>query len=454
MNNWGIPPWMEETIRKRDTVCVYCGIPMLESVPRGGSRKSLATWEHIINDASIVTLENIARCCNACNASKGAKPLAQWLNSPYCKRHGITKDTVADLVKSALRPPEREPPVMDSLILGLESSCDETSGAILKNGTEELASFISSQVDLHRRFGGVVPEVACRAHMECLLPGVQKLFEDAGVTPDELDAIAVTNRPGLIGALLVGLTAAKSLALAWKKPLLGVNHIEGHIAAARLAEPDLEFPFVALVVSGGHTNLYHVPAPDTYTLRGRTLDDAAGEAFDKAAKLLDLGFPGGPVVEKAARGGNPDAYPWKQTCLPKNHPLDFSFSGIKTAVLYAARSQAAGRKGPLLLDEKGVQDVAASFQHAVVHALVTRTLTLVKETGVKWIALGGGVAANGALREAMQTAAEGVGCRVAIPPMRLCTDNAVMIAARGAERFARGEVDTLELGAAPRGEHA
>lgn len=454
MNPWGIPPGMEETLRARDKVCVYCGVPMLERVPRGGSRKTLATWEHIIHDASIVTLANIARCCNACNASKGAKPLAQWLESPYCKRLGITRDTVAAVVKSALPPRAQEPHNMNSLILGLESSCDETSGALLRNGTEVLASFISSQIDLHRRFGGVVPEVACRAHMECLLPGVQKLFEDANVTPDDLDAIAVTNRPGLIGALLVGLTAAKSLALAWNKPLLGVNHIEGHIAAARLAEPELEFPFVALVVSGGHTNLYHVPAPDTYTLRGRTLDDAAGEAFDKAAKLLDLGFPGGPVMEEAAHRGNPDAYPWKQTCLPKNHPLDFSFSGIKTAVLYAARSQAAGRKGPLLLDEQGVRDVAASFQHAVVHALVTRTRALVKETGVRWIALGGGVAANGALRHAMQEAAVTLGCRVAIPPMCLCTDNAVMIAARGAEHFVRGDADTLELGAAARGEHA
>lgn len=454
MNNWGIPPGMEKTIRARDKVCVYCGVAMQERVPRGGSRKTLATWEHIINDASIVTPTNIARCCNACNASKGAKPLAQWLESPYCKRHGITLDTVAAIVKLAWRTSNKDPRKMDSLILGLESSCDETSGALLRNGTEVLASFISSQVDLHRRFGGVVPEVACRAHMECLLPAVQKLFEDAGASPNDLDAIAVTNRPGLIGALLVGLTAAKSLALAWDKPLLGVNHIEGHIAAARLAEPDLEFPFVALVVSGGHTNLYHVPAPDTYILRGRTLDDAAGEAFDKAAKLLDLGFPGGPAVEKAAHTGNPDAYPWKQTCLPKNNPLDFSFSGIKTAVLYAARSQAAGRKGPLLLDEQGVRDVAASFQHAVVHALVTRTLALVKETGVQWIALGGGVAANGALRGALQKAAPGVGCRVAVPPARLCTDNAVMIAARGAERFARGDADTLELGAAARGEHA
>ncbi len=344
------------------------------------------------------------------------------------------------------------PETRDTLILSLESSCDETAGAILRNGREVLSQFVASQVDLHRAYGGVVPEVACRAHMECLLPGVETLFREAGVRPADLAAVAATNRPGLIGALLVGVSAAKGLALAWNKPLIGVDHIEGHIAAAGLAEPELAAPYVALVVSGGHTNVYLVPEDNPgrggMVCLASTLDDAAGEAFDKAAKLLGLGFPGGPRIEAAAREGDREAYAWRNACLPPDG-TNFSFSGLKTAVLYAARGR-AGRKGPLLLDARGVADAAASFQEAVTHALVSRTVRAAKEHGVRWLALGGGVAANGYLRRALRDEAERRGLRVAIPPMSLCTDNAVMIGARAHALFMAGVTDGLELETAAR----
>ncbi len=337
-----------------------------------------------------------------------------------------------------------------SLILALESSCDETAGALVRNGREVVGEFVASQIDLHRQYGGVVPEVACRAHMECILPGIKNLLDVSGVSPEELSAIAVTNRPGMIGALLIGVTAAKCLAYAWNKPLIGVNHIQGHIAAAKFAEPELEYPFVALVVSGGHTNIYYIPECGVYRRVGSTLDDAAGEAFDKAAKLLDLGFPGGPVIDKAAKGGDKHAYPWRDACLPRNNPYDFSFSGLKTAVLYAARGQRAGRKGPLLLDAQGVKDAAASFQYAVVRALVKRTVKVAKEKGVGWIAIGGGVSANSALREEMSKAGAKIGCRVAVPPFNLCTDNAVMIGVRAEELYREGCFADMELDALAR----
>lgn len=340
----------------------------------------------------------------------------------------------------------------DTLILALESSCDETAGALVRNGREVLSQFVASQIDLHRIYGGVVPEVACRAHMECLLPGVDGLFRDAKITPSELSAVAVTNRPGLIGALLVGVSAAKALAFSWDKPLIGVDHIEGHIAAAGLSEPELKAPYIALVVSGGHTNLYLVrednPGRGGMECLASTLDDAAGEAFDKAAKLLGLGFPGGPRIEKAALNGNPRAYAWQKACLPPDG-VNFSFSGLKTAVMYAARGR-AGRKGPLLLDEAGVADAAASFQEAVAHALSSRAVAAAMENGVSWIALGGGVAANSRLREAVQKAAEEKGIRVAVPPMSLCTDNAVMIAARAYGLYTSGVRDGLDLETAAR----
>lgn len=339
-----------------------------------------------------------------------------------------------------------------SLILAIETSCDETAGALLRDGRETLAEFVASQVDLHRAYGGVVPEVACRAHMECLLPGVAKLFRDGGVEPRDLDAVAVTCRPGLIGALLVGVSAAKALALAWGKPLIGVDHIEAHIAAAGLACPELTAPYVALVASGGHSNLYLIRGSgsggEDMRRLASTLDDAAGEAFDKAAKLLGLGFPGGPRIEEAARAGNPRAFPWLEAGLPPDGE-NFSFSGLKTAVMYAARGR-AGRKGSLILDKQGVADAAASFQEAVVHALVSRTLAAAARHRVGWIALGGGVAANARLRERLLAAAGERGLRMALPPLGLCTDNAVMVAARAARLFADGALAGLDLEAEAR----
>ncbi len=273
----------------------------------------------------------------------------------------------------------------------------------------------------------------------CPASSVDSLFAQSGLRPADLSAVAVTNRPGLIGALLVGVSAAKALALAWGKPLIGVDHIEGHIAAAAFAEPELRTPYVALVVSGGHTNLYLVRDGDFGRGAGRgamgclssTLDDAAGEAFDKAAKT-----------------GNPRAHNWRNTCLPSDG-VNFSFSGLKTAVLYAARGR-AGRKGALLLDEQGVADAAASFQEAVTNALVSRAVDAAKRNGVGWIALGGGVAANGYLRAKMLDAGQLHGIRVAIPPMSLCTDNAVMIAARGTQLYEAGVRDALDLETAAR----
>jgi N6-L-threonylcarbamoyladenine synthase len=338
------------------------------------------------------------------------------------------------------------------LILALETSCDETAGAILGGGREILAQFVASQVDLHRAYGGVVPEVACRAHMECLLPGVDKLLHDGGVRPADLDAVAVTCRPGLIGALLVGSAAAKALALAWGKPLIGVDHLEAHIAAAGFACPDLAAPFVALVASGGHSNLYLVqenrPGRGGMLPLAGTLDDAAGEAFDKAAKLLGLGFPGGPRIEAAAAGGNPGAFPWRNAGLPPDG-MNFSFSGLKTAVMRAARGQ-AGRNGPLLLDKAGVANAAAAFQEAVVHALIGRTLAAAERYRVGWVALGGGVAANSRLRELLRAGAAALGMRTAIPPPSLCTDNAVMVAVRADALFLAGVRDNLCLESAAR----
>ncbi len=337
----------------------------------------------------------------------------------------------------------------DALVLGIETSCDETAAAVVQGGRKIVSAFVASQVDLHRRFGGVVPEVACRAHMECLLPGIREALQDAGIRPHDLAGIAVTHQPGLIGALLVGVSAAKSLALAWGIPLVGVDHVQAHVTACRLAEAELTHPFVALVASGGHTHVFRVSGPDDYQCLHQTRDDAAGEAFDKAAKILELGFPGGPAIERAAQGGTPTAHAWKNACLPDGG-RDFSFSGIKTGLLYAARGQNRGRNAPLQLGPGAVRDAAASFQHAVVHALVARTVDAASASGVSWIALGGGVAANTCLRQTMAEAARARDCRLAVPSMDLCTDNAVMVAARGYERLRDGPPDGLELAARAR----
>jgi len=327
------------------------------------------------------------------------------------------------------------------IVLGIESSCDETAAAVLSDGRRIISSVVASQDAIHAPYGGVVPELASRRHLEVIAPVVTQALRDAGVTLADLDGLAVTQGPGLVGSLLVGCSVAKSLAWVHRKPLVGVNHLEGHIYASFLTEDPPEHPFLALVVSGGHTALYHARRPREYALVGQTRDDAAGEAFDKVAKLLGLGFPGGPIIQKTAEQGDPRtiAFPVAQIT---DGARDFSFSGIKTSVsLYVKRH------GPL--SEAEIADVAASFQAAVVKMLVRRTLRAALHLGTKRVVLTGGVAANGPLRAALAAEAAEHGVRLHIPPPRLCTDNAAMIAAAGTERLRAGERALLGMNAIP-----
>jgi tRNA N6-adenosine threonylcarbamoyltransferase len=303
-------------------------------------------------------------------------------------------------------------------ILGIDTSCDDTSIAIVADGTTILANVVASQVDIHHRYGGVVPELACRKHIEAIGPVYQSALAEAGLTLADLDAIAVTQGPGLIGALLVGVSFAKALAYASGQPLIPVNHLEGHICSAFLETSDLAWPFVCLVVSGGHTDLYYCEAPGAYRLLGQTRDDAAGEAFDKVSKLLGLGYPGGPVIDRLACEGDSQAIRFPRTYLEKNS-LDFSFSGIKTAVLHYVRKHAA----------TPMADLAASFQQAVVEVLVAKTLHAARQCEASRVVVTGGVAANSHLRREMQGACAEAGLQLVIPHPRLCTDNGAMIAA-------------------------
>jgi len=319
-------------------------------------------------------------------------------------------------------------------VLGIETTCDETAAAVVEDGLDIQSDVVASQTELHAPFGGVVPEVASRAHVERLTRVVERALEEAGVAPDALDGLAVASRPGLAGSLVVGASGAKALALAWEKPLVGVHHLFAHLYAVAIAHGPEVYPFLGLVASGGHTSLYACRAPLENEILGSTDDDAAGEAFDKAAALLGLGFPGGPAVERAARGGNPRAHAFPRARL-KGRPFDFSFSGLKTALLYAIRPQDPERGGapgaPRDLSQKDRADLAASFQEAVADALVERLVGAALAEGLERVAAAGGVAANGRLREklAARAAAEGLTCL--FPPKRLCTDSGAPVAGLG-----------------------
>ena len=328
-------------------------------------------------------------------------------------------------------------------ILGIETSCDETSAAVLSDGRDILSNVIASQTDLHAKFGGIVPEIASRKHVEVLNAVIQEALDEAGVGFPDLEAVAVTNRPGLVGALLVGVSAAKAISAALGIPLIGVHHLEGHIYANFLTPPSsplthhsslITFPFICLVVSGGHTDLIVVKGHGDYEILGRTRDDAAGEAFDKSARVLGLGYPGGPIIDQLAQKGNPTAVKFPRSKL--DDTLDFSFSGIKTAVIRFFREKGS---------EFSMEDIAASFQAAVVDMLVNTTLAAVERTGIRRVALAGGVAANSGLQKRMREEASSRGLELSYPPPILCTDNAAMIACAGYYHILRGQTDGLDL---------
>lgn len=330
------------------------------------------------------------------------------------------------------------------LLLTLETTCDETAAAVVSDNLEVLGAAVASQDELHRRFKGVVPEVASRAHVERILPVIDAALTQAGATLAEIGCIAVANEPGLAGSLLVGLAAAKSLCVALGVPLVAVHHLQAHLYACRLAFGAEVFPSVGLVVSGGHTSLYRCDDPLTFDLLGGTIDDAAGEAFDKVANLLGLGYPGGPAIQQAAIGGNPTAFRFPRSFAHEPDRLQFSFSGLKTAVRYAIAGKGAETVAPGALDERRRRDLAASFQEAVVDALVAKSQHALAHTRLKTLCVGGGVAANGRLRERLDEVAQHDGVKVFVAPRELCTDNAVM-GAIAVERLRAGRTESLDL---------
>ncbi|MEW6723874.1 MAG: tRNA (adenosine(37)-N6)-threonylcarbamoyltransferase complex transferase subunit TsaD [Bacillota bacterium] len=325
-------------------------------------------------------------------------------------------------------------------ILAIETSCDETSAAVVRDGRQVLASVVSSQADLHKRYGGVVPELASRRHVESVIPAIDQTLDEAGVAGSDLAAVAVTKGPGLVGALLVGVAAAKGLALAWGKPLIGLHHLEGHIYANWLREDQPGFPCLALVVSGGHTDLILMEGHGRYRRLGQTRDDAAGEAFDKVARALGLGYPGGPVIDRLAHQGDPRSYELPRAYLEEG-TYDTSFSGLKTAVLNEVNR--LRQRG----EELRLPDLAASFQAAIVDVLAERVERAIVQLGVRKLLVAGGVAANSGLRDRLTGLAHRLECRLFIPPPRWCTDNAAMIGAAAYQHWLAGRTDALNLNA-------
>jgi len=327
-------------------------------------------------------------------------------------------------------------------VLGIESSCDETAASVVEDGRVVRSDVVASQHDVHARYGGVVPELASRAHLLNVVPVVQAALDGAGVALDAIDGIAVTNAPGLVGALLVGLQTAKALAWVTGKPLVGVHHLEGHLSAVFLEADPPPMPHLALIVSGGHTSLVRVDGHGDVVELGATRDDAAGEAFDKGAKLLGLGYPGGAVLDRLARTGDPHAIAFPRSMMASSHGAEFSFSGLKTALLHHVRAHGVG-------EDQALADLCASYQAAIVEVLVRKTRRTARNEGLENVQICGGVAANSALRAAMTAAGAEDGFRVYVPPAARCTDNAAMIAAAGYHRLMRGERAGLGLDAVP-----